>query len=334
MKRLIDTLPGVSMSVGEVTRTFRHMWDPDASRQDHRMDFRASQMNLILHLGLETSEAEAGELFNTAIRFAQTYPCRIIVLCPARETGGEDAFEGKLFSQCYLGRHFRNLCCCEALILGYSPEDSDFLENQVSIWLESDLPIYHWLHRVPAERIERFYRGFLKRCRKVLYDGGVEGDAYDAIDWPSGSRIADFALARTLPLRQHIGQFISRFSPDELVDGLQSLRIRHSEETGRMAFQLLRWHQSALERCFHGREGFEDLSIGLDPLESGQGDCCLRVDWTYADPDRRLEVVYDRSRKAGRIRASLPSGNFEHALHIEPLSGEAVLGEALFFSET
>lgn len=331
MNRLIDALPGVSMTVEAVTRTLRHMWDHELGSSDGRLDFRASQMNVILHFGLETTPEEAREQFGVAVRFAQRYPCRIVVLCPGRRPAGEDAFEGKLFSQCYLGSHLRELCCCEALILGYSPEQSDFLESQVSIWLESDLPIYHWLHRVPAERISRQYLGFLKRCRKVLFDGAVAADGYDAIDWPESVHLSDLARARTLPLRQHIGQFLSGFPPSELVDGLESLELAHSASLQRVAHHLLEWHRGALARCYGKGGGLERLAIACTPLDPADRDCCLRVRWGYDSPDRYLIIEYNRSRKAGLIRASLPSGQFEHPLHIEPLGQEAVLAEAMFF---
>lgn len=331
MERLIDALPGVSMSVDEVTRTLRHMWDPEAGLDDHRMDFRASQMNLILHFGLETPSEEAVRQFNVAVDFAQKYPCRIVILCPARETQGEFEFEGKLFSQCYIGSDMRDLCCCEALILGYSPEQSDFLENQVSIWLESDLPIYHWLHRVPAERIGKHYLGFSKRCRKVLFDGAVEGDAYDGIDWPDPERVSDLAKARTLPLRQHLGQFISGFPPAELVDGLESLKFEYSPSMRRMALHLMRWHKSALEKCYKKPAELDSVVFSFDPIEDKGVEYCLHIEWQYKDSDRYLELNYSRSRKSGLIRTSLPSGTMEHPLHVEPLLPAAVLGEAMFF---
>lgn len=319
------------MTVDEVTETLSHMWDAETGLEGSRMDFRASQMNVILHFGLETTPAEALEQFNTAIAFAQKYPCRLIVLCPSAETSGEVKFEGKLFSQCYIGKHLRDLCCCEALILGYSPEQSDFLESQVSIWLESDLPIYHWLHRVPADRVSRHYLGFFKRCRRVLYDGAVEGDAYDAIDWPEPDRAVDLTRARSLPLRQHLGQFISRFSPEELVDGLESLEFRYSQSMSRVAMQLMAWHKSALSRCFDRPADLDSVVFSFNPLPEEDRDCCLRIDWQFGDPGKYIKLEYNRSRKAGMIRTQLPSGRFEHPLHVEPLSAHAVLGEALFF---
>jgi glucose-6-phosphate dehydrogenase assembly protein OpcA len=334
MERLIDALPGVTLPVAKVTETLMHMWDADQPREDNRTDFRASQLNLILHFGLPTTPEEARTLFDAAIRFAQTYPSRIIVLCPVRETAGEDVFEGKLFSQCYMGRHLRELCCCEALVLGYSPEQSDFLESQVSIWLESDLPVYHWLHKVPAERIESHYLGFLKRCRKVVFDSAVEGEAYASIPWPVPERIVDLSAARSLPLRQHLGQFISRFPPAELVEGLEEVRIEYAPSTTALALHLESWFATALGKCLSRedpkRTGDLPFAFKRERL-SGEG-FCLTITLSYATSQCSLETAYCRSRREGWIRARFPSGTFEHNLHIEPLSSEATLGEALFFA--
>ncbi|HSH09014.1 MAG TPA: glucose-6-phosphate dehydrogenase assembly protein OpcA [Oceanipulchritudo sp.] len=332
MSRLIDNLPGVAMSVESVTDTLRHMWDSTTPTESNPTDFRASQLNLILHFGLSTTTEEAQEQFNTAIRFAQKYPCRIVVLCPSEKMDSTNAFEGKLFSQCYLGKHLRDLCCCEALILGYSPEQSDYLENQVSVWLESDLPVYLWFHRVPAERISKYYLEFLKRCRRILFDGEVEGDAYDRIAWPEPDRVRDLAYARTLPLRQHLGQFISGFSREELVDGLQSLVFQYTRGLRRKALQLLRWHRTALEKCFPKPADIDSVVFTSEQLVQEHSDSCLRMEWQYNDKKKYLVWEYNRSRKSGLIRASFPSGSFEHPLHIEPLKPETSLSEAMFFN--
>jgi len=330
MNRLIDVLPGVSMSVESVTRTLRHMWDLESEQGGHRLGFHASQMSLILHFGLKTTPEEAQELFHTAIRFAQTYPCRIIVLCPGSKAEGEVAFEGKLFSQCYLGRDLRDVCCCEALILGYSPERSDFLESQVSVWLESDLPVYHWLHRVPPGRIEAHYFGFLKRCKRVIYDGSIPDDSIGGMNWPSSVRTSDLAYARTLPLRQHIGQFLSGYDPRDLVDNLECVQFVSSGAMRRSAEHLLNWHREALGKCFKQKAELDSLVFSMESPDGGECPHCLHIEWRYRDR-KSLEIDYNRDLKSGLIKSRLGGDRLEHPLHIEPLSPEAVLGEALFF---
>ncbi len=331
MSRIFDNLPGVPMSVESVTDTLRHMWDMESGAGSNPSDFRASQLNLILHFGMTTTADEARETFETAIRFAQRYPCRIVVLCPFDESEAEEEFEAKLFSQCYIGNDMRDVCCCEALILGYSPEQSDFLENQVSIWLESDLPVYHWLHRVPADRVSHHYLGFLGRCRRVLFDGEIEGEDYDRIVWPDPSRVADLAYARILPLRQSLGQFLSGYPKDELVNGLQSLKFQYTRGLRRQVYNLMNWHRSALGNCFPKQADIDSVVFAFEQLVAENSDNCMRIDWEYKDPEHYLKWEFNRSHRAGMIRSNLPSGVFEHPLHIEPLKPEVGLSEAMFF---
>jgi len=320
------------MSVDAVPEMLAHMWDTDGA-SGGPMDFRASQMNLILHFGLSTTEAEALDCFNRAINFAQTYPCRIVVLCPdeARKDN-QSLLEGKLFSQCYIGGNMRDLCCCEALILGYSIDESDFLENQVSLWLESDLPIYHWFHRVPEARINENYVPFLKRCRRVLYDSSVDEHAYASVQWPESTRGSDLALARTLPVRQHVGQFLSSFAPEHLVKGLQAVEVSCSNGFLQMCQHLLTWQQSAIKHCFNNNnaDAVDGPEFHLRPNDS-RHPLGINIAWTYEDPGRSFRWQWRSDDRSGEVVMQDGSQKVSHSLHIEPLPEPTVLAEALFF---
>ena len=141
MKDLIEVLPGVDLPVAEVTKRLDEMWQGEGPVGETAS--RASQMNVVLHFGWSVTEEEAMDRFESLIAFAQRYPSRIIVLCPSA-TAEEGSMRAKLFSQCYIGASLREMCCCEALILGFRPDSCGYLGNQVSVWLESDLPTYHW----------------------------------------------------------------------------------------------------------------------------------------------------------------------------------------------
>lgn len=328
MNSLFSSLPGMQMPVDQVIHELAHMWD-DLGESSLDADSRASQLNLVLHLGLGTSEQEAAQLFETCLAFAQVYPCRILVLCPSeKEVGG---FMGKLFSQCYMGENLREACCCEALILGYSIDNSKFLENQVSVWLEADLPVYHWFHRVPAERICTYYLDYLKRCRRIIYDGEVDGRQLDNIDWPHPVRVRDLAYCRTLPLRQHLGQFLSGFSPSELASGLKRVRIQYHRGLWRLANQLMQWQRQAIGKCFEQPGSFDDVVFTVEQLVQENTRNCLQVTWKYADSGKYLSWHYGDSQDAGLVKARLAGKEIEHPLHIEPLPGEKALSEALFF---
>ena len=96
--------------------------------------------------------------------------------------------------------------------------------------------------------------------------------------------------------------------------------------------QLLNWHRKALQGCLANPEDISTIVFAFEQLvEEGTGSC-LRIDWAYEDKARFLRWNYDSSFKSGMIQASLPSGNFEHPLHIEPIQPAMSLSEAMFFA--
>ncbi len=333
MENLLDILPGIRLSVDEVTRTLSHMWDVAPGDHGHPpSDFRASQMNLILHFGLNTTATEAQQRFDTAILFAQRYPCRIVVLCPARPGSGEYLLVAKLFSQCYIGANQRDLCCCEALILGYSIEESTFLENQVSLWLESDLPVYHWFNRVPADRIQKFYMPFIQRCQRVLLDSAVEGDALDGIQWPEPDRVQDLAKARTLPFRQQLGQFLSSIPIEVLLRETTEVVFSAEAPYSAELLHLKQWHDSCWKQAC--REN-KYIAVKADPsacackaLGNGEG---MRLLWLDSAGKELLRGEFQPERQQGRIHCQLKGHCRENLFHLEALKPDVALAEALFF---
>ena len=230
MSTLLQSLPGLEMPVSEVAPFLKKLWIGEKTDSEEPGLYRASQMNLVLHLGLDTPAEEAKDVFKTALDFGQRYPCRIIILCPETSETQEELMRAKVYTQCFIGESGREKSCSEALLLGYQPGDHGFLENQVSIWLESDLPFYHWFHRVPAVRITDQYLPFTRRSRRVLIDSALgEAEEISKIEWPGGVVMRDLAEARVLPLRQTIGQFLSGYSPRTLVDGLEEILLEAPE---------------------------------------------------------------------------------------------------------
>lgn len=334
MATLFDSMPGVRMPVGEVMDTLAHMWDAVADGDDKPVsDFRASQLNLILHFGLKTSEEEASTLFGDAIRFAQRYPCRIIVLCPeGRQASDMDELEGKLFSQCYIGsENLRSMCCCEALMLGYPTREASYLDNMVSIWLENDLPTYHWFNRVPAERIRETHLSFIKSCKRIIYDSSVEEDGFrEAVPWPEGAVVRDLAVARMLPVRQSIGQFLSGYEPSVLIDGLQSVVVAHQPGLDGECSHLLGWQRRALDECRDRNPGSK-AEIGYSCRELDAADALqFGVEWQYSDK-RYFNWALNREKAVATVDADLGKGRITFPAPLRLLSPDQSLAEAMFF---
>lgn len=330
-RNLLDVLPGLPVPVEDVPKMLAHMWDSDPGTPAERkiQSFRASQMNLVLHLGLKTTAKEVNELFDTAILFAQRYPCRLIVLCPhTRKRGDDEVLEGKVFSQCYVGKNLRDMCCCEALALGYNTEDARFLEDQLSLWLETDLPVYHWFHRVPAKRIADCYTSIAMRATRSIFDSDIDPELGENPSLPDGVRPRDLAHARTLPMRQHIGQFLSVYPPRLIREDLERAELLSGGDIRGEGTSLLRWMRGAIERCVPAGDQVETTFAHRKAKNRPQ---CLEVEWAYRTKKKSFSWRYDFRSQSGRVKARFGGPPVDHPLHIEPLSRAASLAEALFF---
>ncbi|KAF0094332.1 MAG: hypothetical protein E1N59_2048 [Puniceicoccaceae bacterium 5H] len=328
MPQLIDVLPGIPLPISAVNQTLRHMWDV-ATDAGEGGEPRAMQLNLVLHFGDETSSDEATECFDAAIQFAQRYPCRVIVLCPTDEANGEE-MRGKLFSQCYLGPNLRDVCCCEAIIVSHRDSHDASLENQVSLWLESDLPVYHWLHRVPAERIKGAYLAFLKRSTRIVYDRQVEGDRYARVSWPNPNRIRDLAYARSLPMRQNFGQFLSGFPEEGITSNFDSAVVTAQPDQIGAARGLAAWMRDCLVEAFDRQGKKKEIEIPIEQAKD-PGAPDIATVWHYNDHHRFLHWSLEKDSRTGHVSCNFGSGKIEQPFHLERLERAGELGEALFF---
>lgn len=323
MSEAFDVLPGVVLPVGEVTSRLASMWDTD--EPESPLMVHASQMNVVLHFGLDMNPESAGKWFQALVRFAQRYPCRIIVLCPTESDLG-NAMQSKLFSQCYIGESHREMCCCEALILRYNSLNSGYLFNQVSIWLESDLPTYYWFSQLSSQPADRSLDAIQKLgVRRCVFDHSDTLTGGDLNEWADKFQLCDLADAALLPIKQNIGQFLSRYPSERICRGLQAVRVFELEASGE-GRSLLKWTRSCLDACK------DDLSFNPEFLPAS-----IESDSAYS---LRMEFAYDNGNyfKFGRFRDGLRSelkanfgGNDESVcVPIKTLTMEQTLAEAFF----
>lgn len=329
MNTLLDILPGVPVAVSALEEELAHIWDAPAERGSRPpSEFRASQMNLVLHFGVDTPAEEARAAFATALRFAQRYPCRIVALAPPRvEEAGGAILSAKLHAQCFIGSSHREMSCCEALALGFAEgEGGRLLESQVSVWLESDLPVYHWLHRVSPESAWANFPALVKLARRVILDSSLTGGTDDAAD----ARIHDLAWARTLPLRQSMGQVLSAHDPRDLVAGLRCVTVRHHARYSGEAASLLAWQRRDLAACF-ACSGTEPHAIefGLEPLAVDTAPA-LEILWRYTGRSF-FHLTHQRCAAVAEVEGAFGHGRFTHPMHLRLLEPEQALAEALFF---
>lgn len=311
------------MRVSEVIPSLAKYWQ-ESSRDGSSS--RASQMNLVVIFGEGVSPESAREQMDHAFTLSRRYPCRIIALCPNSAPGAK--LDGRLHIACFASANGKEQRCGESLSLGFPTDVSpEILESQVSVWQESDLPEYVWLHGVSAAEVTR-YMPIVRGARRVIYDGSVGAGDLSKVVWPKPEAVRDLAHARLLAVRQALGQFLSAYTPESLARGLQRVVVRHAEIRNGEANSLLAWMRAGLT------EGARRTEIPLTAefrLESRTDcDACLSTEWGYANGG---SFRWDHAPKGSgaHIEADIAGRKYSHTLRVPFLDQPAALAEALFF---
>ena len=150
MSEIFKALPGIEVPVSSIKHSLTRMWDETAASGGNaptHHDSKATQVNFVVQLGLQTTVEDAVQQFQTAVRFSRRYPCRVVVLCPMSDDTMEKEIRAKIYGECHLGKSKGDTRCCEFVMLNYPFSARPFLEDQVSICLSTDLPLYYWPHR-------------------------------------------------------------------------------------------------------------------------------------------------------------------------------------------
>lgn len=326
---IYGSLPGIEVPVGDALVSLSNMWNAPPSSEQSRSpsEFRASRMNFILHFGKEATVEDAQKLFQSVIGFSKRYPCRILALCPSKdENATGQGIVCKIFSECYIGDGHGDMSCCEALIFGYTVKEKQYLEDQISIFLESDLPTYYWPYRFDSQKNLSDYQSFFGSVNRVVIDTAAETYDIEALNAPKPEIIHDLAFARTLSLRQSIGQFFSAFPVEHILEGLTAIEVDTPDNLNAELRALMRWIQSVLEDC-------------QNCLENSKSD---RFDTLFERSETaEIRFLYENENaarcqlnmEAGVAHFDATIGGNRHSMSavIHLLDSDDALAEALFF---
>lgn len=306
------------------------MWSPvDESGKRKDNEYRASRMNLIVHIGFDAEIEEAKELFQMVIGFSHRYPCRMIVLCPQPESWeSEEGMQCKIFSECVFGEGSGGMSCCEVLILGYTLSDRRFLENQVSIFLEADLPTYYWPTRFGSAELLSDYKFFFSQAERVIFDSSCESFLSDQVDLPQPEKLHDLSFSRLLPVRQSIGQFLSAFAREAIVDGLREVVLSSPSSFKCEGRALLSWVASALKACYDEPESAVG-KLSFDQQESADEEAAPIMSFVYEN-DNYVTFRIDLAKSEAHVEGDLGKGKQELTTGVRLLDAETALAEALF----
>ncbi|PAW68008.1 MAG: glucose-6-phosphate dehydrogenase [Opitutia bacterium Tous-C1TDCM] len=328
MPEIFDTLPGIEVPVGAIAKSLAQMWTDSAA--DGRPapkadDAKATQVNFVLHLGLHATAEDAARQFATVVEFSKRYPSRIVVLCPLQNDVPAPTVRAKVYGECYLGKSKSDKRCVEFVMLSYSRSARPFLENQVSISLSTDLPLYYWAHRFSASGKLADYRYLLGRAKRVLIDSAhAPADAL-TYPWPNPTATRDLVYCRLLPVRQSLGQFLAAYAPAAIVADLGQVAVRHEPGLAAEGRVLLAWLKRRLTAC--GAADRVEFATAL--LPAGQGS--LAVEFRYGVAGRSFRWQGDLATGQALFEADLGSGRTTLAAAVSLLAPEVALSEAMFF---
>lgn len=292
-------------------------------------EYRASQMTFVLHFGFDHTPETARETFDSVLRFAQRYPCRIVALCPQIEEGGEDVLRSKVFGECYIGNSREEMSCCEAIIVGYPSSQRGFLENQVTTLVETDLPLYYWPSGIHDGTKLADYGFFLNQSKRIVIDTAMENPSVPGFAWPRPECLNDLAEARILQVRQSMGQFLSTYDPTLLVEGLERVDVTADPALAAEAGHVLDWTLGNLAAC-RRRAGLDGAIAVRSEMNLDGEKASIRMGWIFADR-KAFSWEVDFASGRARIKATLQGEPIHRKSIVRLLEPEQALGEALFF---
>lgn len=330
MPSIFKSLPGIEVPAGAISASLARMWDETAASGGPAPgidDIKATQINLVIHLGFGTTLEDAQIQFQAALRFSQRYPSRVVVLCPLLTANDNQSdIRAKIYGECFLGKSKGDARCVEFVLLSYPQSVRQFLEDQVSVCLSTDLPLYYWAHRFSSCAKLDTYQYLLRQSKRVMFDSGIAPPDALAYQWPRPEAVRDLVHARLLPVRQSLGQFLSAFSPTLLLAGLRGVTVSHAPSVAAEGRVLLEWFRQRLIQCDPAAASLAYAVQGLAPGTSTSFDVVFdyaneqRFRWrgALAQGTARIEAVY------GCEKISMPGA-------VSLLSAEAALAEAMFF---
>jgi hypothetical protein len=330
MPDVFDTLPGIDVPVDAIAKRFAEMWTQtaaDGRPAPEADDARATQVNFVLHLGLNTTPEDAEKQFEVVVNFSRRYPSRVVVLCPLHSDVPEPTMRAKIFGECFLGKSKTDKRCVEFVMLSYSCAARPFLENQVSICLSTDLPTYYWAHRFSASGRLADYRYLLGRAKRVLLDSAIAPADALTYNWPNPTAIRDLVYCRLLPVRQSIGQFLAAYAPGVLVGGLRKVTVSREPKLAAEARVALAWLRRRLACCGAIVDGLE---FATEDVPAGKG-TSLAVRFDYDEPAKSFQWRGDLATSQALFEANFGTGQTQLSAPVSLLSPETALSEAMFF---
>ena len=199
----------------------------------------------------------------------------------------------------------------------------------MSVIIESDLPIYYWVHRMSQVHRIATYEWLLRNSRRFLLDTAVSTPEVATFRWPRPDGFRDLAHARLLPVRQSMGQFLSAFPAPAIVHGLTAVDAAYGKGYAAEAAVLLEWARVRIAACRGTGAADGTTEFRTRAVPEG-GTSSLELTFTY-DDGRHFFWRGDFSRGSAYFESTIAGGRQTLPMTTGLLSTEAALGEAIFY---
>jgi Glucose-6-phosphate dehydrogenase subunit len=327
MPGIFDALPGIEAPVGSISGGLAQMWEGTASEgkpSPASENAKAIQVNFVLLLGFRTDAADAVRQFETAVRFSRRHPSRVVVLCPIPDEAGATEMHAKVYGECSVGKTKDDMRCCEFVMLSYPSSVRAHLENQVSICLSTDLPLYFWAHGFVDAAKMADYSYLMTTAKRIIIDSATAPPGVAGYPWPRPENVRDLAYARLLPVRQSIGQFLSRYPAQALSEGLVSIKLSHGARVAAEARVFLGWVKDRLAEC-----GAAGEAAAVEP-SPGVPEAGFELVFAYSGK-KSFRWAADMTAGHATFDADFGHGRTTMQVSAALLAPEAALSEAMFF---
>ncbi len=327
MPSIFQALPGIEVPVADLSRSLARMWSARAEKggpAPAAEDAKATQVNFVLHLGLNAEVDDAVRQFQTAVKFSLRYPSRVVVLCPRHKDTGANEIRAKVYGECHVGQTKGDTRCIEFVLLSYPRKARQFLENQVSISLSTDLPLYYWAHRFTENVRLADYRYLLTRAKRVLIDSAIAPPEALSYPWPKPEAVRDLVYARLLPVRQSLGQFLSRYPMETIGAKLEKITVKHGAPYAAEGRVLSSWFKDRFTIAGMPSVPFELIKAPAKDRNS------FAVNFQYGDR-KAFAWSGDFANGQAMFDANFGSGKTKLPASVSLLTPESALSEAMFF---
>ncbi|MEY3609464.1 MAG: hypothetical protein RLZZ447_2252, partial [Verrucomicrobiota bacterium] len=211
-------------------------------------------------------------------------------------------------------------------MLSYDRSARAQLEDQVSICLSTDLPLYYWAHRFAASGRLADYRFLLSQAKRVILDSAEAPEDAFRYPWPNAAAIRDLAYCRVLPVRQGVGQFLAAYAPSVLTEGLSGAEVFHGAAWRAEGRVVATWLGERLAAC-----GWTAASTGVEVREKVEAGLDLGVQFRYEGRGKEFAWRGDLAAGQAHFRADFGQGRTELTAGLALLAPEMALSEAMFF---